>query len=128
MYAKKTKNAGFVDQPKARKPSQLASPTGVDADLNRDSNVWSKRIGGEWRICADSGRSGFDSTKKEEEEDEEEDDENQAKTTTTRMATTKLDNKNRNHNQKNDIDNHYHDDDDAYEGEESTFASSHDVN
>ncbi len=118
VYAKKTKNAGFDQQ--ARKPSQLASPTGVDANLDRDSNVWSKKFGGGRRNGADSGRSGFDSTKGGGEEDE--DDDYQAKTTT-RMATTKLDNKNRNNDQKNDIDNNYDDDD---EGEESTFASSHD--
>ena len=90
---------------------QLASPTGVDADLDRDSsNVWSKKLGGK-RGAADSGRTGMvDSTKEE--------DEYQVTATTTRTATattTKPD--------SNNIDNY---DDDGGGEEESTYASSYD--
>ncbi|KAL3765206.1 hypothetical protein ACHAWU_010397 [Discostella pseudostelligera] len=94
-----------------QKPSQLASPTGVEADLDRDSNdVWSRKFGG--RRGADSGRSGTDSTN---------DDDYQA--TTPRTATTNIMNRNDNiHNDRSNDSNNYDDD----EGEESTFASSYD--
>lgn len=116
VYAKDTI---VVQAGGAKKPSQLASPTGVDADLDSDrnsNNIWSKKFGG----GGGGRRSGV----------EEEDDYQATKTTTsstTRTATTKLNNKN--HIQQDDVDNHNYDDnnDDEEEGgEESTFASSYD--
>ena len=95
---------------KTKKSQQLASPTGVDADLDRDSSsVWSKKLGGR-RGAADSGTGMVDSTKEE--------DEYQVTATTTRTATATTTKPG-----SNNIDNY---DDDGGGEEESTYASSYD--